>query len=231
MTTLGLTPELTAELATEPQGKRATAIREAMGYSVPRADSVYDEQIQSMVQRLFFRKNPALVRHVGFVALEAQTVTAQLCLDVATALAESGPHDVGLIDARLQSEPLHTQLQIPPGTHGDVSWLIAPRLWLAPRRKWLDESAQRIWDPSLARLRAVTMEFDFSIVCLDPFSWLTARLGQTCNGLVMVLTAEKTRRHVALRMQEQLRDGRVPVLGTVLAERRFPVPSSLYRNL
>ena len=75
------------------------------------------------------------------------------------------------------------------------------------------------------------MEFDFSILCFDPVSWLTAKISQTCNGLVMVLTANKTRRLVATQMQEQLRKARVPLLGTVLAERRFPVPEGLYRNL
>ncbi len=230
MTTLGLTPEI--ELMTAPEVNRATTIREtAVGAAATHANSVRDDQIQALVQQLFFRQNPAAVRHVGFSAIESQTDTAQLCLDVATALAERGLHDVGLIDARLQSEPLHMQLQIPAGNRADASWLIAPRLWLAPRRKWLDDSAQRVWDPSLTRLRAATTEFDFSILCFDPLSWLTARLSQTCNGLVVVLTANKTRRLVAARMQEQLRRERVTVLGTVLAERRFPVPPGLYRNL
>ncbi len=62
-------------------------------------------------------------------------------------------------------------------------------------------------------------------------SWLTAKLGQTCNGVVMMLTANKTRRLVAAQMQEQLRMAGVPLLGTVLADRRFPVPPGLYRNL
>ncbi|MBI3478653.1 MAG: hypothetical protein HY010_23240 [Acidobacteria bacterium] len=225
MTALGLTPEMMAER----EEQSPTAIRETV--SAPRVASIHDEQIQNLVQQLFFRQEPALVRHVGFAAIESQAETAQLCLDVATALADTGLHEVGLIDARLQSAPLHTQLQIPAGNRLDASWLIAPRLWLAPRRKWLDESSHPIWDPSLTRLRAVTIEFDYSIVCLDPFSWLTTRLGQTCNGLVMVLTANKTRRLVAAQMQEQLRRARIPLLGTVLAERSFPVPPGLYRHL
>jgi hypothetical protein len=154
-----------------------------------------------------------------------------LCLEVALALAEAGPHDVGLIDGRLLSAPLHTQLQIPAGNRADASWLIAPRLWLSPRRTWLDDSSQQTWDSSLARLRAVTMEFDFSILCFDPISWLTAKLSQSCNGLVMVLTANKTRRLVAIQMQEQLQRAGVTLLGTVLTERHLPVPAGLYRHL
>jgi hypothetical protein len=227
MTTLGLLPEPT--IRTEPQ--RVTTIRPAAVGTISRVKSVHDEQIQALVQQLFFGQNPTPVRHVGFSAVETQTETAQLCLDVATALAATGSCDVGLIDVQLQSECLHTQLQIPAGNRAETSWLIAPRLWLTPRRSWLDDSPQRNWDSSLAQLRATALEFDFSLLCLDPVSSLTAKLSQTCNGLVMVLTANKTRRLVAAHMQEQLRRAGVPLLGTVLAERRFPVPSGLYRNL
>lgn len=227
MTTLGLLAE--PMIATAPQ---RTTIREVTASPVAsRVYSVYEEQIQALVQQLFFRQSPALVRHVGFAAVEPQTATAQLCLDVAMALAEAGSYDVGLIDVQLQSPPLHTQLQIPEGSRADASWLIAPRLWLAPRRSWLDDSPQGMWDSGLTRLRTATMEFDFSILCMDPISWLTAKLSQNCNGLVMVLTANRTRRLVAAQRQDQLRRARVPLLGTVLADRRFPVPPGLYRNL
>jgi hypothetical protein len=228
MTTLGLLDEMRS--AVEPQ--TVTSIREVpINPAVWRSPSAHDDQIQTLVQQLFFRQDSGRVRHVAFAALDAKTETAQLCMDVASARAAAGLHDVGLIDARLQSTPLHTELQIEANTRADASWLIAPRLWLAPRRKWLDESAERVWDPSLARLHATTMEFDFSILCFDPFSWLTTKLSQACNGVVMVLTANKTRRLVAAQMQEQLRRSRVPLLGTVLADRRFPVPAGLYRNL
>jgi Mrp family chromosome partitioning ATPase len=228
MTTLGLIAEKST--ASEPQ--RVTSIREAVAsQAASHANSVRDEQIQALIQQLFFRHNSEAVQHVGFAAVEAGADTAQLCLDVATALAETGSHDVGLIDARLQSVPLHTELQIPTGNRTDTTWQIAPRLWLATRGTWLDDCPQQIWDSSLARLRTTTMEFDFSVLCFDPVSWLTTKISQTCNGLVVVLTANKTRRLVAAQMQEQLRRARVPLLGTVLAERHFPVPHGLYRNL
>jgi Mrp family chromosome partitioning ATPase len=227
MTSLGLTADVRA--ANDNYGGSETREESYPRFSHPHP--VYDEQIQGLVQQLFFHQDPAAVRHVGFAALEQETETARLCLNVALALAETGSHDIGLIDARLRSRPLHGELDLPAGNRPEASWLIADRLWLAPRRRWLDENGQHFRDPSLTRLRNLTLEFDFSIVCLDPASWLTARLSQTCHGLVMVLTANKTRRLVATEMQEQLRRARVPLLGTVLAERRFPVPDSLYRNL
>ena len=83
----------------------------------------------------------------------------------------------------------------------------------------------------MSRLRELTAEFDFSILSCAPVSWLTATIGQTCDGLVLVLTANRTRRLVALQIKDQLRQAQVPLLGTVLADRRFPVPQGLYRSL
>jgi Mrp family chromosome partitioning ATPase len=62
-------------------------------------------------------------------------------------------------------------------------------------------------------------------------SWLTASIGRASDGLVLVLTANKTRRLVAAQVRDQLTKAQVPLLGTVLAERRFPVPQGLYRSL
>ena len=228
MTTLGLL----LEKPLEADYPRLASIGEQLSdESLGRVDSIRDEQIQALVQQLFPQPQPAGVRHVGFAPVGPETNTAQLCLDVATVLSQIGSHDVGLIDATLRSVPLPTQLGMPAARGSETEWQISPRLWMVPRRTWVDDSGQGIWDPSLTRLRQATMEYDYSVLCFDPISWVTARISQICDGVVMVLTANKTRRLVAAQMQEQLQRARVPVLGTVLAERRFPVPEGLYRNL
>ncbi|MGA2457672.1 MAG: hypothetical protein ABSF85_08900 [Terriglobales bacterium] len=103
---------------------------------------------------------------------------------------------------------------------------------MVPRQSWLpDTGGRRLTDQNLSRLRELTTEFDFSILWCAPVSWLTASIGQACDGLVLVLTANKTRRLVAAQIKLQLSKAQVPLLGTVLAERRFPVPQGLYRNL
>ena len=103
---------------------------------------------------------------------------------------------------------------------------------MVPRQSWLpDARGQRITDQNISRLRELTAEFDFSVLWCAPVSWLTASIGQTCDGLVLVLTANKTRRLVAAQTKDQLIKAQVPLLGTVLAERRFPVPQGLYQNL
>jgi hypothetical protein len=212
---------------------RVTPIREqTLPTAISQAASVNDNQVHALVQQLFFRREANPVRHVGFVTVETSTETAPLCLDVAKALAGEGRYDVGLIDANPDSAPLQGKLHIPPTNKVEGSWLIAPRLWMVPRQSWLDEArGQRITDQTLSKLHELTADFDYSILWCAPVSWLTAGIGQVCDGLVLVLTANKTRRLVAAQIKEQLSKAQIPLLGTVLAERRFPVPRGLYRSL
>lgn len=191
-----------------------------------------EEQIHVLIQQLFFGHASAPVRHVGFTTMETSTAIATLCFEIATALAQEDRYDVGLIDASPDSVLLQTQLQISQPSRAEASWPIAARLWMVPRQSWLpDAGSPRITDQNLSRLRELTTEFDFSILYCASISWITASIGQTCDGLVLVLTANKTRRLIASQIREQLANAQVPLLGTVLAERRFPVPQGLYRNL
>ena len=225
--------ELLAETQTAAEQPRVTPIREHVQHTaVSPTASVHDDQIHALVQQLFFRHESKPVRHVGFAPIDPSTTTETLSLEVAKALAEEDRYDVGLIDAHPDSVPLQTKLQIPSPNRAEGNCPIGSRLWLVPRQSWLPESCgQRITDQNLSRLRELTTEFDFSILSCSPVSWLTASIGQACDGLVLVLTANKTRRLVAAQIKAQLSKAQVPLLGTVLAERRFPVPQGLYRNL
>jgi hypothetical protein len=197
-----------------------------------RSDSIRDEQVRTLVQQLFFRPESGLVRNVGFTSVEASPQTALLCLDVARAVAAEGRVEVGLIDASFDAVPLERQLRIQSPAQSQVTWPVCSRVWLVPRRNWWCEgNSQTITDQDLAKLCEFMTEFDFSILHCASVSSLTARIGRRCDGLVLVLTANKTRRLAAAQVRDRLRKIQVPLLGTVLAERRFPVPEGLYRSL
>jgi len=218
---------------TEEQPSPTRFPEEVHRETVSPADSIRNEQIQTLVQQLFFRLDSPPLRHVGLAPVEAQAETAALCLQAARVLAEQGTHDVALVDAGLSPVPLHTELGIEPPAHcQETPWVIAPRLWLVPRQSWLgDTPPQRVSHLHLAHLRDLTHEFDFSILCCAPVSGFTTRIGHSCDGLVLVVTANKTRRLVAAQIKEQLQKARIPLLGIVLTERRFPIPQGLYRSL
>ena len=232
MSALGELLRETAQKPADTQRRRSPLRIERAAKSEPLgAFSIRDEQIRSLVQQLFFRREAGPVRRVGFTPVEASAETARLCFDVASTLVHETAYEVGLIDGGGES-PLATQLQIAVPEGVQAPWAISQRLWLAPRESWCaPDSQQAVTDQSLERLRELTTEFDFSIVVCPPVSWLTARIGHSCDGLVLVLTANRTRRLVAAQVAGQLRETDIPVLGTVLAERRFPVPAGLYRSL
>lgn len=196
-----------------------------------KATSVDDEQVRSLTQQLFFRSEAPHYRHVGFVAADPENDMARLCLSVARVVVAERHHDVGMIDASPKSGPVEIQIGKQQRLE-EGPWEFEARLWFVPRKAWLeDENGEVVSSSSLMRLRELTTQFDFSVWCCGPMSWLAARIGQACDGLVLVLTANRTRRLVAEQMKAQLRVARVPLLGTVLAERRFPVPTALYRKL
>lgn len=192
-------------------------------------ESLHDQQLQALVQQVYLEREPR-VRHVGFAALETGASVGPLCMQVASSLSQWGLKKVGLIDAQLRSGSLSSQLHLPVENETEPCSL-RPNLWCVSPGNWLASSCLQVWDSSLTRLRTTAMEFDCSVVCLDPISWLTARISQICDGLVLVITASRTRRLVAAQVRDQLKKARVTLLGTVLAERQLPVPEGLYRNL
>jgi Mrp family chromosome partitioning ATPase len=199
---------------------------------VSRSASVQEEQIRALVQQLFFRQEFPLVRHVGVVAPDPQTDTGPLCVSIARVLAEDESRAVGLIEASPGSIALPIDRKSPPSSRKASGSEVAPRLWVVPLENWLaGPDSSPVLDQSLYRLRQIASGFDFSLLRCPPTAWLTSRVAQGCDGLVLVLTANKTRRLVAAQMRDQLRSAGIPVLGTVLAGRRFPVPQGLYRNL
>jgi len=179
--------------------------------AVSPSSSVHEEQIYALVQQLFFRHESMVVRHVAFAAVDASTATASLCLEVANALAEEDKYDVGLIDTHSDPVILQKQLQIPSPDLPLTTWPIGPRLWMVPRLSWLaDARGQRVTDQNLWRLRELTAQFDFSILWSAPVSWLTASVGQACDGLVLVLAANQTRRLVAAQIKRAVAQGTSP---------------------
>jgi len=196
------------------------------------AVSIRDEQIHALVQQLFLRHEARMVRNVGFASTEESLLVGPLCLDVGVALAREGKYDVGLIDAGFDAITLQQQLNVAAPSHPKVTWPVAQRLELVPRQSWWPEAGvEPVTDQNLERLREIMAGFDFSIVCCAPVCWITARISHHCDGLVLVLTANKTRRLVAAQIVERLGKVGVSLLGTILADRRFPVPQGLYRSL
>ncbi|MBV8050487.1 MAG: hypothetical protein JOZ80_04825 [Acidobacteriaceae bacterium] len=57
------------------------------------------------------------------------------------------------------------------------------------------------------------------------------QLARLCDGIVLVVRANKTRRIVAQEIREKLRSANARLLGVVMTERTLPIPEAIYRKL
>jgi Mrp family chromosome partitioning ATPase len=79
----------------------------------------------------------------------------------------------------------------------------------------------------------IRREFEYSIVQGQPAgeSSMTTEIGQVADGVVLVISAQRTRRASARKIKEMLEAAQVRLLGTVLSDREFPIPEGIYRRL
>lgn len=79
------------------------------------------------------------------------------------------------------------------------------------------------------------LKTQYDDIVLDLPTPTVSRIGlataMLCDGVVVVLEAEKTRAPVIENLVASLRAVKVPILGTVLNKRRFHLPMWLYRRL
>src|SRR5207302_7711987 len=58
-----------------------------------------------------------------------------------------------------------------------------------------------------------------------------ALLGHFSDGVILVLKANSTRRIAAQKTRQMLRAANAALLGVVLDQRRFPIPTGIYNKL
>lgn len=83
------------------------------------------------------------------------------------------------------------------------------------------------------RMTELKEEYDYLLVDIPPLNVYPdgTVLGRMSNGLVLVIKANSSRREVAQRVVEEVKSSNIRLLGTILNERRFPIPEALYRYL
>jgi Mrp family chromosome partitioning ATPase len=56
-------------------------------------------------------------------------------------------------------------------------------------------------------------------------------MAQFADGIILVLSAQRTRRIMARKIKGMLEAAQARILGTVLSDRVFPIPDGIYRRL
>jgi Mrp family chromosome partitioning ATPase len=217
-------------------------------------DGFAREQLRGLVQRIFFSQATARIRQVVISAAESRTDVSDICLQVGESLSQETSASVVVVAGDVSGLPA----ALPAGLSGiEVQQPDSPRrsalarrvygnLWLTPglrRRDAAGDAARGVAGNTrremigsagwYSRLCDFRREFEYSILegPAAGESSDSAIAAQVADGMILVLMAHGTRRATVHRIQETLRSTQTNLLGTILAERRFPIPEGIYRRL
>jgi len=197
-----------------------------------------EEQLRNLVRRLFSPGWPTPMCQVVFCPVEPEAHVLAICTKLARTLAAQTTGTVCVVNAAESSSGKAGSCTAGYRNHRlgdlrDLSWQLSDRIWVMPREVFLDESGGASLVGMRARLAEIRLEFDHTIVCgpAASSSGEAELLAGICEGVVLVLQANSTRRIAAQKVIQRLRAAKVPLLGTVLCQRQFPVPDAIYRRL
>jgi len=230
------------------EGKSAAAKYVASGSSedLISLDPGVREETLKLVQRLFLTSEEVAPKAVLFAPVDISGGCGWLCSVVARLLAKSVTGSVCLVEGNLRSPSLSDNFGVDcdrglvdslelSGSIRGFARLIGPdNLWLLSAGATVQDSTLLLNSDRLRdRLAELREEFDYLVINTPPLSAFADGmvLGRMVDGVVLVLEADSTRREAALRVNEGLRNSRIPVLGAVLNSRTFPIPAALYKRL
>ncbi len=193
------------------------------------------EQILGLVRRVFFASALRPVRQVVFSAADPHIDVSALCDLVARALAlETSSQVVTVSRHQGLEEAGHRRAHLQGAASMiSCSTQMAVNLWRVRTsclQKHNEAGSPADWISKLAELRSY---FEYAVIEGPPaaISSEAAVLGQMTDGLILVLGAHSTRKATARKLKESLEGANSRILGTVLSERRFPIPERIYSRL
>ena len=234
---MGLLGTLESERAPEREESRTElrTIRQPRRWN---PDDFAREQIHGLVRKIFFSSSRP-VRQVVFSAVDEEADVRHICRRVAETLARETVESVAVLSRRSQAF-LEAQANLGQRSGPDryagvmplhrVAARLRDNLWLVPALGGGDSIPAASLHSYLGEMRR---EFAYSIVEAAQAceSNQTTAMAQFADGVILVLTAHRTRRLTARKVKESLEAAQARILGTVLSERMFPIPEKLYKRL
>ena len=195
------------------------------------------EQIRGLVRQVFFSTGARPVRQVVFSATEPETDVRTICRRVGEALALETARSVAVVGKypQILSDADTSLSEGAAYKNGGASRQTATRvrnnLWLVPGARRGDDGITTAGLHS--HLCEVRREFEYSIVAGPAAGESNAAttMAQLADGIILVLSACRTRRATARKIKETLEGAQARILGTVLSDRVFPIPEGIYRLL
>jgi hypothetical protein len=203
-------------------------------------ESFGNTQIRGLVRQIFLSHAERPVRQVVFSAVDQETDVRNICRRVGEALALETLGSIAVVgdypQAVSEGETYRTEGSDRLPLDGrtplrQASTRVRGNLWLAPVA---GQDADRRTIASLhSYLAEIRREFEYSIV-ETPFageSNETTAMAQFADGIILVLSAHRTRRILARKIKDSLEAAGAHILGTILIDRTFPIPERIYRRL
>jgi len=200
-----------------------------------------EQQIRSLVRQVFFPGWPKPARQVVFSSVQDGDLSG-LCMQIGEILAAQIPGSVCVVDAAAQNDgegcdaidiSAHAAFD---EAHSLRDWAkqVSSKLWRAPLKIFTGGNGNG-WPPDALSmtLRELRLEFDYTVLHGPPASISNeaALLGHLCDGVILVLEANATRKLAARRAKQMFQEANARLLGAVLSGRRFPIPEGIYHRL
>src|ERR1700722_2673723 len=191
------------------------------------------EQIRGLVRRIFLTTESSPVKQVVFSGAEPQLDVADICDRVGLALALETSSRVALVQLErpMEEDTISGCHPTDPSIKSE-SAQVAKNLWRVAKGDFGECGKRSTGADWLSYLAKLGSEFEYVVIHgPEAVSSEAALLGQITDGIVLVLRAHTTRKAPARKIKESLEAAHSRILGTVLSERRFPIPEKIYRRL
>jgi hypothetical protein len=207
--------------------------------SVPQAvwnqDNFAREQMRGLARQVFLSNAERPVRQVVVSAVDPESDVRNICRLVGEALARETNASIAVVGEYPQAAK-----DAEMDDYGDgggrtplrqSATRIRGNLWLVPA---LAKDGDRgVTSLMLSYLAEMRRGFEYSVVegPLAGDSNQATAMAQFADGIILVLSATHTRRVAARNIKETLEAAHARILGTILSDRVFPIPQSIYRRL
>ena len=198
------------------------------------------EQIRGLVRQVFFSTEERPVRQVVFSAMDRETDVRNICRRIGETLAMETTGTIAVVgeypqDLRNRESYEDQASNLAAGQSASQRRLatrVRSNLWLVPAARTADGKRQSttVLHSYLSETRR---DFEFSIVQGPAAAEASEALAmaQFADGIVLVLSAQFTRKIAARKIKQMLESAPVRILGTILSDRVFPIPAAIYSRL
>jgi capsular exopolysaccharide synthesis family protein len=213
---------------------------------VPDAHVLSREELVKLIQTVFLLPGKKSPQVVVFTGAESGAGCSSICAGAAEALAAHVEEPVCLVDSNLRYPSLHLCLGVENG-RGLGEALMNPE----PIREYVVQlpveglsllSSGHISSPHAntinssrlaARIGELRQEFRYIVMDSPPVNVYSdaISLGQAADGVVLVVSANSTRKEAGRKAKESFEMAGAQLLGAVLNNRTYPIPQPLYDRL